>query len=222
MTGHPTERSGQTAGTRASDLIARQVKHLRGRRGLTVKQLAARCQELGAGELTANVLTNIEVRRRDVSADELLVLALALDVAPTHLLTPPPEDPIGLAITPRVIVDPETVGRWIRGDTALPPSNARLFLDYAAARAGPSSRRVSDHAAAVLRAHGARLASQYESEAQQFLGKVREQVSDLVTYLEESVTGGVPPEDLVEVLQSVRSRVRPAAAALDTGPDLRA
>jgi transcriptional regulator with XRE-family HTH domain len=212
--------SGQTAGTRASDLIARQVKHLRGRRGLTVKQLATRCQELGATELTTNVLTNVEVRRRDVSADELLILALALDVAPIHLITPPPGDSIGLAITPRVVADPETVGLWIRGNAALPTSNARLYFDYAAERAGPSDRRVSDHAAAVLRAHVARLASQYESEAQQFLGKVREQVGDLVAYLEESVASGVPPKDLVDVLQVVRSRVRPAAAALDTGPDL--
>jgi hypothetical protein len=45
--------------------------------------------------LTANVLTNIEVRHRDVSADELLVLAL--DVAPRisspHPDAAPPDSP---------------------------------------------------------------------------------------------------------------------------------
>src|SRR5689334_15634159 len=90
MTDPWVKASGHGAGIRASDLIAAQVKQLRARRGLTVKELASRCAELGGGDLTVNVLTNIEVRRRDVSADELLLLALALDVAPTHLLAPPP------------------------------------------------------------------------------------------------------------------------------------
>jgi hypothetical protein len=57
-------------------------------------ELAARCAELGAGHLTENVIENIESgrrdkqgrRRRDVTVDELLTLAVALNVAPVHLL----------------------------------------------------------------------------------------------------------------------------------------
>src|SRR5688572_453697 len=107
MTSAQVGTAGQAGGSRASDVIAEHLKQLRRRRGYTVKDLAARCAELGAGELTGNVLTNIEVRRRDVSADELLVLALALDVAPTHLLSPAADAAAGLAVTPQVVAEPE-------------------------------------------------------------------------------------------------------------------
>jgi transcriptional regulator with XRE-family HTH domain len=214
MTDGQVEAIGQPAGIRASDLIAGQLKQLRARRKLTVKDLAARCQDLGGTELTANVLTNIEVRRRDVSADELLLLALALDVAPIHLLTPPPDATTGLAVTPDVVADPEAAALWIRGDAALLPSRATAYLQYAAERAGPAGRGTSDHAAAVLRARAAGLAAQYETEAQHFLTKVRQQVTDLVDYLHDSVTSGVPTDDLADVLESVKLRVQPTPAAL--------
>lgn len=214
MTDAQVEAIGQSAGIRASDLIAGQLKQLRARRKLTVKDLAARCQELGGTELTANVLTNIEVRRRDVSADELLLLALALDVAPIHLLTPPPDAATGLAVTPDVVADPEAAALWVRGDAALLPSRAAAYLEYAAERAGPTGRGSSDHAAAVLRARTAGLAAQYETEAQHFLTKVRQQVTDLVDYLHDSVTSGVPTDDLADVLESVKLRVQPTPAAL--------
>jgi hypothetical protein len=204
--------SGHPNGSRASDVIAAHLKRLRARRELTVKDLAARCADLGAPELTANVLTNIEVRRRDVSADELLILALALDVAPVHLLTPPRRSTTGLAVTATVAADPETAELWMRGDVALLASGAMDYLDYAAERAGPNPRGATDHAAAVLRARTTGLVAQYEAEAQQFLGKVRQQVSDLVTYLEESVTNGVGTDDLVQVLETVKARVQPTTA----------
>lgn len=219
MTEELVEAPVPITGIRASDLIAAQVKQLRARRGLTVKDLAARCRELGAADLSINVLTNIEVRRRDVSADELLVLALALDVAPTHLLAPPPAATAGLAVTADVVADPETAALWIRGDAALLPSRATAYLEYAAERAGPAGRGAGEHAAAVLRARAAGLAAQYEAEAQQFLGKVRQQVTDLVNYLEDSVTSGVPTEALVEVLETVKGRVQPATTVIGAAPN---
>ena len=181
---------------------------------MTVKALATRCRELGAAELTTNVLTNIEVRRRDVSADELLVLALALDVAPVHLLTPPPGAQ-QLAVTPDVLADREASLPWIRGDAPLLERGAQVFLDYAAEQAGPAPRRAGDRAAAVLKARTSGIIAQYEAEAQAFLGKVRQQVTELVTYLEESVTSGVPAEELVRVLETVKTRVQPPATVDD-------
>ena len=219
MTDDQVGAVGQVAGIRASDLIAAQVKQLRARRNLTVKELAARCQEIGGRDMTANVLTNIEVRRRDVSADELLLLALALDVAPVHLLTPAPGATSGLAVTADVVADPETAALWIRGDAALLPSRATAYLEYAAERAGPAVRGTSDHAAAVLRARAAGLAAQYETEAQHFLTKVRQQVTDLVDYLHDSVTSGVPSDDLADVLESVKLRVQPSPSALAPSAD---
>jgi transcriptional regulator with XRE-family HTH domain len=214
MTTGQVKAVGPTAGIRASDLIAAQLKQLRARRKLTVKDLAARCHELGATDLTANVLTNIEVRRRDVAVDELLVLALALDVAPTHLLTPPQGSTTCLAVTPEVVAEPETAALWLRGDAPLLPARATQYLEYAAERAGPATRGTSDQAAALLKARTAGLVAQYDAEAHLFLSKVRGQVTDLVNYLQESVTSGVPTDDLVEVLETVKSRVQPPVPAI--------
>lgn len=214
MTSQQVGRSGQAGGVRASDLIAAHLKALRGRRGYTVKELAARCAELGAAELTANVLTNIEVRRRDVSSDELLVLALALDVAPAHLITPLAGSPEALAVTPTHVVSAEAARLWIRGEAALLPDRARSYLEYAVERAGPARRHADDHAAAALRAGAAALTAQYEAEAHQFLDRVRSQVTDLVSYLQDSVASGVPTDHLIAVLETVKSRAQSTSAAI--------
>lgn len=218
MTSSQVGVASQTGGTRASDLIAAQVKQLRSRRGLTVKDLAARCAQLGFADLTANVLTNIEVRRRDVSADELLVLALALDVAPTHLLTPPPGATTDLAVTPTIAANPELARLWVRGEAALLAERAMPFLEYAVERAGPSRRHTDDHTAAALRAGAAALTAQYEAEAHQFLGRVRRQVTELVTYLQDSVSSGVPTDHLIDVLETIKNRAQPSATALHGAP----
>jgi transcriptional regulator with XRE-family HTH domain len=113
MTYEQVRRSRHGSTIRTSDLVAIQVKQLRGRRGLTVKDLAGRCRALGAEELTANVLTNIEVRRRDVSVDELFVLALALDAAPVHLLTPSDDQPVDVAVTSSVVASTAAAGHRV-------------------------------------------------------------------------------------------------------------
>ncbi|GAA0812154.1 hypothetical protein [Spirilliplanes yamanashiensis] len=208
-----TDRAEATP-VRASDLVATQIRQIRGHRGLTVRALAARCAELGGAHLTANVLTNIEVRGRGVSVDELLVLALALDVAPVHLLIPPIGHGADLAVTDQVAADPLAAAAWIRGEAPLPPANAAAYLAYAVERAEPTGR-AQPQAAEALKARAAGLAAQYEAEAQQFLGKVRQQVTDLVTYLEESVGSGVPTDDLLQVLETVRHRVQPPAAVVE-------
>jgi transcriptional regulator with XRE-family HTH domain len=80
-----------------SDLIADQIRAGRARLDLTREQLAARCAALGAPELTYAAITNIETgrrdkstqkRRRDVTVDELMVLARALEVPPVLLALP--------------------------------------------------------------------------------------------------------------------------------------
>jgi hypothetical protein len=84
-----------------SDVVAARVREVRTRRGMKVADLAARCAELGAKQLTAQALYKLEGQReradrrpRPVSVDELLVLAVALDVAPVHLLVPPYPSPL--------------------------------------------------------------------------------------------------------------------------------
>jgi transcriptional regulator with XRE-family HTH domain len=77
-----------------SDVVARRVREVRKQRGWTAERLAAECARVGAPHLTASVIANIESgrrdqqgrRRRDVTVDELLHLAGALDVDLSHLL----------------------------------------------------------------------------------------------------------------------------------------
>jgi transcriptional regulator with XRE-family HTH domain len=105
-----------------SDVVAARVKQVRKRRVLTVADLAARCAELGAPQLTAQALYKLEARRpgklrpRPVTVDELLALALALNVAPVHLLVPPDDSDAPYQITETVTVTSRFVARgWIRG-----------------------------------------------------------------------------------------------------------
>lgn len=79
-----------------SDVVANRVRAIRDQRGWTAQQLAARCAQIGAPRLTALVIANIETgrrdaqgrRRRNVTVDELVALARALDVPPVLLLYP--------------------------------------------------------------------------------------------------------------------------------------
>lgn len=81
---------------RASDVVGAEVRAHRTRRRWTRAQLSERCADLGAGHITESVLVNIEsgrrdsggVRRRDVTIDEVLILAEALGLSPERLYAP--------------------------------------------------------------------------------------------------------------------------------------
>jgi hypothetical protein len=96
---------------------------VRKRRDWSPADLAARCKELGAGDLTENVIENIESRSaraskhpRPVTVDELLTLSLALNVAPVHLLVPPDDDDEQpYPVTAAVSESGFRVRCWIRG-----------------------------------------------------------------------------------------------------------
>jgi 8-oxo-dGTP diphosphatase len=112
----------------ASDLVGQRIRKLRNDRGWTIRQLADRCGDLGAGDLSADAIANIETgrrhratgrRRRDVTVDELLVLALALN-APPLLLLLPFNGWDHLKITPVVEVPTALALDWITGDEAPP------------------------------------------------------------------------------------------------------
>src|SRR6266540_6238341 len=79
-------RTGSNQTITPSAIVASRLKELRQRRGLTAKQFADRCAELGATNMTVHVVANIETGRREVGVNELLLFALVLDVAPAHLL----------------------------------------------------------------------------------------------------------------------------------------
>jgi transcriptional regulator with XRE-family HTH domain len=75
----------------ASDVAALRIREARTKRGWRVKDLADRCKKAGAVTLTAAVITNLETRRRpgrEITLEELLALALVLEVPPLQLMSP--------------------------------------------------------------------------------------------------------------------------------------
>lgn len=104
-----------------SDHIASRIKEVRASKGWSTKTLAQRCAEFGAPQLTASVLMNIEHgrpgpdgrRRRNITADELLALAYAMDLHPLALLLP--GNSTDYALTPTVSVSVEDAYRWFAG-----------------------------------------------------------------------------------------------------------
>jgi transcriptional regulator with XRE-family HTH domain len=112
-----------------SDVVAARVRDVRAKRKLTVAELAARCAEMGAPGLTANALYKLEGRRnspaerrpRPVSVDELLALALALNVAPVHLLVPVDDPDAEYPVIGGVLSRRFGVRAWIRGIGPIDP-----------------------------------------------------------------------------------------------------
>lgn len=108
-------------------MVGAKVREHRLRVGLTREQLAERCAELGSN-ITASVLVNIETgrpdkttgaRRRDITIDEVLVLAHALDVPPV-LLFVEPDNQTPLPLTPKTKVSGWDALYWVTGEEQPP------------------------------------------------------------------------------------------------------
>jgi hypothetical protein len=104
------------------------VKQVRIRRGITVPELAERCAAIGAPHLTAQSIYKIEGQResstrppRRVTVDELLILAIALNVAPVNLLVPPDDSDTPYPLTSRITARRFSVRAWIRGVGPIDP-----------------------------------------------------------------------------------------------------
>ena len=106
-----------------SDVAAAQVARLRKTAGLTREQLAARCADLGWPALTVGVVGSIETgrpdetgrRRREVTVDELAILAAALNVPPLQLIYPLGAQRV-VEMLPGRITDVWVAYRWAYGD----------------------------------------------------------------------------------------------------------
>ncbi|WP_182262449.1 helix-turn-helix domain-containing protein [Rhodococcus sp. UFZ-B548] len=116
------------SGPSLSDRVADQIVAYRKRPTIAMnrEQLAQRCAELGAPGLTFAALTNIETgrkkdgkRRRDITIDELVVIARALRVPPAVLMFP-----VGLVdeVEPVPSVKVPTWGayKWFVGSGPMP------------------------------------------------------------------------------------------------------
>jgi hypothetical protein len=113
-----------------SEWVATGVRVARKSRGWTIKQLAARCAQIGAPELTAGALYVLEgPRRRNISGDEWLALAEALEVPPLTLMLPPEDT--DYPVTSQVTARASAVATWILGMGPLrvpDPDNPGGFL----------------------------------------------------------------------------------------------
>lgn len=112
----------------SSDVVARQLVKLRTQRDWSAKRLAEECAAIGAPQLTASVIANIESgrrdaegrRRRDVTVDELLVFAYALAAPPAALMLSVGESPT-LDVTPSITIRTDLALRWLLAED--PPPN---------------------------------------------------------------------------------------------------
>ncbi|MFF2075391.1 helix-turn-helix domain-containing protein [Kitasatospora sp. NPDC058162] len=185
-----------------SDAVALRVKEARNRRGWTMKQLATACHDAGATKLTSSVLANIEtgrrdangVRRRELSIDEVVALAVVLDISPVHLLGLPDEAEPGTTIllTPEVAVsDGELLVEWFCGQKALPQGDSRQFYSTAIQRrpAGDSQQALADFTSSVLQDRAAAMTAAFNSEMAATLAKIN-----------AAVQSGASPEEIADLI----------------------
>ena len=105
--------------------IAHRVRELRKARGWSAQKLADRIAEHGYEGLDRNVIANLENGRRlTVSVEEWLVLSLALDVAPIHLLVPFTDDRV---LVGHWDIEADAARDWIRGASPHPAQDERTF-----------------------------------------------------------------------------------------------
>jgi transcriptional regulator with XRE-family HTH domain len=120
-----------------SDVIGRQVRAVRRKRDWTQADLAAQCAKLGAPQLSRMVIHDIETggragdrgRRRETSADELCVLAVALHVAPLHLMLPL-DDETQVQLAPEITHAAGLVRAWAAGYQAMPGTDRRTYYSW--------------------------------------------------------------------------------------------
>lgn len=145
-----------------SAAIAAQIRLRRQQLGLNREQLAAKCAEIGAPQLTQAALTNIETgrpgkdkrRRRDVSVEELLILARALETSPLLMMFP-----IGhqeeVEVLPGQGVDTWEALRWFTGQSRFPADTVAhpLIEDGTPIPGGRPIRLFEKHHQLITRYH---------------------------------------------------------------------
>lgn len=185
-----------------SDAAALRLREARTRRGWTTKQLAAACAESGATKLTFAVLNNIEtgrrdadgVRKRELTLDEVMALAVVLDIAPIHLMGLPDSAEPGTALqltSERTVSEPELLLEWIRGQRALPDSDSRQFYSAALQQmpATDDKQTIAELTRSVLQDRAAQLTSSFNREMAETMQKIS-----------AAVEAGASPEEIAKLL----------------------
>jgi transcriptional regulator with XRE-family HTH domain len=106
----------------ANQVVADQVKALRGRRGISQQQLADKIGE------TQSTVARIESGARSVTVDELFRIAWALDVAPLELLAASFQ-PCDVPIIGTLRLSPTEARDWVRGARPLLGGDVRAYFE---------------------------------------------------------------------------------------------
>lgn len=101
-------------------MVSGNVRMLRERRGLTRPQLSERLSDLGR-PLLATGLAKIEDGTRRVDVDDLMALAIALNVSPPRLLLPSVASDEPVRLTPKVEVSSSWAWSWAEGEGPVSP-----------------------------------------------------------------------------------------------------
>lgn len=132
------ERRVEALGPTGERVSARLAAIRRFRR-LTLGELAAKLGDLGR-PIQLSALSKIEKGQRRVDADDLVALALALDVSTNTLLLPEQSDPTGAAqLTLSKTLTTREAWKWANQDQRLASSAYKgnsIFISYASSDGG--------------------------------------------------------------------------------------
>ncbi|MDA8372448.1 MAG: helix-turn-helix transcriptional regulator [Nocardiopsaceae bacterium] len=125
------------------EVLAARVRHYRKTHQLSVRELAERCAELGAPQLTAAALGNIERgqdpqakrKAREVTREELFILSHALRV-PAVLLMFPIGDDTEIEVLPGKAATPWEAAKWFTGEARPAWMEDAERADFEAASSG--------------------------------------------------------------------------------------
>jgi transcriptional regulator with XRE-family HTH domain len=114
--------------------VAENVKRLREKQNLSYTQLSDRLQRIAGWSINAVGVRRIEAGERRVNVDDLMALAVALEVSPETLLMPYAENADDqVRITGWEPMDASEAWRWMQTDTSMgyrefPPISAERAL----------------------------------------------------------------------------------------------
>lgn len=106
--------SGPTA-----ERVAENIKTLRRERGMDLADVSKRMGELGQ-PVSVSGLSKVELGQRRVDVDELVALAIALDVSPNRLLLPGEASDDVVFLTTEAQAESSVAWKWAAGDSPLP------------------------------------------------------------------------------------------------------
>lgn len=136
----PATQYGPTAAT-----VAENVKRLRERRGLSIYQLSAMLRQAGR-PITPAAVGKIERQQRQVTVDDLVVLAAILRSTPSALLLPLKDDPAQtVGITGLGEVPADRAWDWMDGEMPIeqvPPGDPTGALLLFQVDSRPPGRRL--------------------------------------------------------------------------------